>query len=532
MVTVVAILVFCSLMYGKMSEFGLTTVTENDRRLVPSQVTWWVLAIGALLRIQFFFVSANAGGDAVARSAWTAVWVQRPNLIFFDRYLPLHFWMMGGLTLLLRDPTLAGRLLSLALGITSLWLLWVLARTLYDGEAANLSLFVFSFYSLHIAYSTTSSSEVPYLCFVLAGMTCFFVYLRSDNLWLLALGGIAMSAAAAIRYEAWVLIFALALILARSVRRELRKRGARGQIYPFVLFGATAGAWPTFWMLYVWAKMGHPFYFVNQSSASVKDQLAIAHRSALYLLTLSPGVIILTLSPLVVAGSLYALLLGFRENSGREFSILLIIFGLVQSYTIVSGSLFPLARYTLTLGTLLAVVSGYGLERMSKWFSPRTAAVFRTGVVTTVVLNLAILLSLSETRNRFSDKIASISPRLRFPSHIQEVGNYLQARLGPNDAIVLDNYNDDSNILGAAAGLPLLPGDRVFVESSQDCSELLRYMRTKHPLYLVYAHTDFGTLRRCLFLDQRYPQPAIFASMEFKCVFENRIYQIYEVKYL
>jgi 4-amino-4-deoxy-L-arabinose transferase-like glycosyltransferase len=514
-----------------MSKLSSTASSENDRRFVPSQVTWWMLALGALLRILFFFISANNGGDALARAAWTTAWVQHPTLkFFFGRYLPLHFWMMGGLTLLLRDPTLAGRLLSLALGIASLWLLWVLTRALYDSEAANLSLFVFSLYSLHIAYSTTSSSEAPYLCFVLAGLACFFVYRRSNSLWLLALGGIALSVAAAIRYEAWVIIFALALVLSHSVWQQLRKRDARGQLNPLILFGFTAGAWPGFWMLYVWAKMGRPFYFVNEQSASVKDQLAFAHRSALYLVTLSPGVIILTLSPVVIAGSLYALLLALREQSGREFSAVLIIFGLVQSYSIVFGSLLPLARYTLTLGTFLAMVSGYGLERMAKWFSPRAASVFRIGVVTTVVLNLGILLSVSETRNRYSDKIASISPRLRFPSYIQDVGNYLHTRLGPNDAIVFDDYNSDSNTLGAAVGLPLLPGDRAFTESSQDCSELLSYMRTKHPRYVVY--TDFGTLRHCLPLPQRCPQPVIFASMEFKCVFENKIYRVYEVKYL
>lgn len=508
-----------------------TALPATDWRLAPSKAAWWILALGAVLRVLFFFISANNGGDALARAAGTAAWVHHPTWkFFFETYLPVHFWMMGGLTFLLRDPTVAGRLLSLALGIISLWLLWVLARAIYDDEAANLSLFVFSLYSLHIAYSTTSSSEVPYLSFVLAGLACFFIYLRSDRLWLLALGGIALSVAAGIRYEAWVVIFGLGLVLLHSVWQKSREQGITKQLYPLATFGVTAGAWPAFWMAYVWAKMGHPFYFVTESSASVKEQLVVAHRSAAYLLTLSPGVIVLTLSPLVVAGSLYTLFLAFREQPGREFVAVVFIFWFVQLHTIVSGSLLPLARYTLSMGTFLAVVAGYGLKGFAKWLSPRAATTFRTVVIATVVLNLGAISLLSETQNRYSDKFASISPRLRFPSYIQEVGNYLHMRLGPQDAVVFDDYNDDANILSAAAGLPLLPGSRVFTESSQGCPELFGYMKSKHPRYIVY--TDLGTLRPCLSLSRPYSEPVIFGGMKFECVLENKVYRVYQVAYL
>ena len=490
---------------------------------------WWLLGLGALLRITFFFVSANNGGDALARAASTAAWLQHPSLkFFFGRYLPLHFWLIGGLALLVRDPAFAGRLLSLIFGIASLFLIWILARAVYDEEAANYSLLAFSFYSLHIAYSTTSSSEVPYLFFVLAGLACFFLHRRSSNLKLLGLGGMMLSCGAAIRYEAWVVIFALLLVLLYLTFREFQKQNGWNQLRPLLVFSVTAGAWPGFWMLFVWAKMGRPFYFVNEQSASVKDQLIYAHRSAAYLLTLSPGVIVLTLSPLIIVGSLYALFLALKERSGREFSAVLIIFGLAQAHTIISGSLLPLARYTLTLGTLLVVVAGYGLQRMAERLSQRSARVFGLAIIGTVVLNPALLLAMSEAHNRFSDKFASVSPRLRFPSYIQGVGDYLHSHLAPSDAIVVDNYNEDSNILAAASGLPLLPGDRLFAQSSQDCSEVLAYMKAKHPRYVIY--TPLGTLGRCLPLSNEAHRLA-FEGIEFGRVFENKIYRVYEVKF-
>jgi len=479
----------------------------------------------------FLFLSVNNGGDALARVGATAQWLQHPSLkFFFGRYLPLHFWLIGGLTFLLHDVSLAGRSLSLVLGTASLGLFWRLAWELYRTRAANLSLLVFSLYSLHIAYSTTSSSEVPYLFFVLLGLVCFFAYRRSGSVWLLALAGIGLTVAAAIRYEAWVIIFSITLLLLHSLWQTLQQGPWRMRhLGPVVLFGATGGAWPAFWMFFVWAKMGHPFYFVNEQGASVLEQLAFAQRSTWYLLGLSPGVLLLTLSPVVIAAILYALWLAIHEGAGREFFTVLIIVALVQFYEIVSGGLLPLARYTLTLGTLLAALSGHGLERLAHRFFPRAMNGFRMVVLATLVLNLATILVLSETQNRYSEKLGSISPRLRFPHQIEDVGKYLRPRLGPDDAVVIDNYNDDSNIVAAAAGLPLLPGDRAYLARSQTCSALESYIKAKHPGYLVYS--DSGTLRPCLPLPQGRSTPTSFAGMEFRCVLENETYRVYEIKY-
>jgi 4-amino-4-deoxy-L-arabinose transferase-like glycosyltransferase len=507
---------------------------QNQFHLDPGKAGSWLLVIGTLLRIVFFFLSDNVGGDALARVSETAEWMQHPGIqFFFGRYLPLHFWMIRALAAPLGDAGLAGRLLSLVFGIVSLWLVWLIALAVYDEEAANLSLFVFVFYSLHVAYSTTSSSEVPYLFFVLAGLAGFFIYRRTGLLWPLGLGGIGLSCAAGIRYEAWVVIFALGLLLVISVLWSLFQREEKWQLGPLVLFGVTAGAWPAFWMYFVWSKTGRPFFFVSEQSASVKDQLVVAQRSMIYLLSLSPAVIVLTLSIFAIAGSLYALFLALREPPGREFAVVLAIFALVQLHTILSSSLLPLARYTLTLGTFLAVASGYGLERMAKWLSPKAKNVFRLGVAATIIVNPAVLLAMSEIHNPLSDKFASVSPELRFPSQIRDVGLFLQERLRPKDAVVLDNYNQDSNILGAAAGLPLVPGKRVYVQFAQDCSGLLDYIKDVQPRYVIYADAPSGTLKACMSVPGDPMQPTTIGSgnIRMSCVFRNKVYRIYEVEY-
>jgi 4-amino-4-deoxy-L-arabinose transferase-like glycosyltransferase len=506
-------------------------VSEQSRHSVPHEV-WWIPFVGAVLRLTFFFLAENNGGDALARAAMTAGWLQHPgSLLNFEPWLPMHFWLMAGLSAIVRDPGLGTRMLSLLLGVASLGIFWMLTKEVYDRSAATLSLMVFALYSLHIGYSTTSSSEVPYLFFLLVGLLAFFVYRRSGSSAVLALGAVALGIGAGIRYEAWVCIFALAVILIFMPRTHAAGGFWRTEhVREVLLFGTIAGSWPLFWLIYQWKVFGRPLYGVTMNYKWVVEQVAIEHRSRLYHIGLSPAVILLTLSPVIVAASFYGLALGLRESAGREFAMIFVIMGAVFSYQILAGGLLPLARYTITLGTLLALASGYGLDRFGQSLSQRGVRQFRTAVALMLVINLGGILTLSEMRNRFSDQFSAISPRLRFRNHIEEVRRYLKPLLNPDDSVVIDDYNVESNIIAAAIGLPLDTADRAFLASSQPVSKLPDYMDRRHPRFLIYS--DRGVLNAYLTLPGKCTASFISLNgMEFRCLFANEIYRVYEIIY-
>ena len=147
-----------------------------------SRYGWALIAVGALLRIVSFFFSANSGGDAWGREAVAAEWLKHPVFkIGFGYSPPGHFWLIALFTLIFHDVVFAGRFLSLVTGIGSLYLVWRLARNLYGEPSGVLALAIFAFYSLHIGYSTTSSAEVSYLFFLLAGLMLFFGYFRDES---------------------------------------------------------------------------------------------------------------------------------------------------------------------------------------------------------------------------------------------------------------------------------------------------------------------------------------------------------------
>jgi hypothetical protein len=276
--------------------------------------------------------------------------------------------------------------------------------------------------------------------------------------------------------------------------------------------------------------MGHPFYGAADNRASIPAQLAVdpAH-GRFYEFVLSPAVIVLTLTPVAVAGTLYGLWLSVREKKNLAFAFLVAFFALFQFATIATQGTLALARYTLMLGTFCAALAGYGLVALGE-------RVFGTGrdralvVLTTVlVANLALIVGLSEYRGSFEDKFRSVSPLMQFPVHIEKVGKFLRPMIRPEDHLVIDNFNDESNLLGVATGLPLLLGDRAFAASDHNGTDPFPYLNSHQPRFAVLSGR--GIIGSHVGLPPTCSASWIVRGMNFRCLFENDIYRIYEIDY-
>ncbi len=491
----------------------------------------WLLFIGGGLRVGFFFLSQKNGGDAFARAAVTAIWLQHPSLSLDfggPRWPPLHFWLMAMVAQIVPNVMLAGRLLSLAAGLVSLWLFWKLVSRLYGDSVATLSLAVFVSYSLHIAYSTTSSSEETFVAFVLAGLLGVFSFRASGKYGALIAGGLSLAAAGAIRFEAWIVIFALGLIF--LLGQEGRAFPQGGYWKALLAYGLTSGAWPVFWTIRSWLMTGHLFYGLADNHAVVPAQLAdFPTHGPLYELALSPGVIVLTLTPFAVAGTLFGLWLSLRERKNLDFAFLVVFLALFQFATIAAQGTVALSRYTLMLGTLCAALSGYGLadlgERVFGTRRDRTLAI----LTALLVANLALIVGLSEYPSSFEDKFRSVSPLMQFPVHVEEVRKILLPLMQPTDRVLIDNYNDEPNILGIAIGLPLLANDRAFLTPDRNGTDPFPYLNFQQPRFAVLSTQ--GILGSHLGLPPICSASWILRGMEFKCRYANEIYRIYEIDY-
>lgn len=477
-----------------------------------------VLLTSAALRIGSFYLSENAGGDALARAKLTARLLQNPGWnLHFDVWLPLHFWMMGAVSVLVGDVELGCRLLSLLLGISSVAVFWLLNKELGGDGVAMFSTTIFAFYSLHIAYSATSSCDVPYLFFVLVGLALFFRGRRKERYRLLFLGGLSLTLGAGIRYEAWVIIAALNLVL--LYRREFK--GLAAFLPPSV-------TWPLFWMIYEWITRGHPLYSPALNYSRVANDIRFYGASLIYRVLLPPGVILITLTPLALLG----LILSARYvwSKGRrlmEFAFVSIFFAAVQFYQIVAGGTMSYARYTLTLGAIVATFAGVGLYHGFRHIRLVAAVMF---------LNLLVLYVLSNVANPFVNKARSLAPTLRFTTHLEETGHYLRNHLAENDSVIIDDYNYEPNQIAAVAGMPLLGDERFFLipdrtdpeKQKAKVAELWPYLRARRPSYLVWGLR--GELRNFWNFSPDCSTRQV-DDMRFVCVFQNDQYLIFHILY-
>lgn len=479
----------------------------------------------------FFFFSWNAGGDAFARAAITAQWLQHPslNLDFGGpTWPPLHFWLMALVAQIAPNVLLAGRLLSLVAALVSLWLFWKLVSGLYGDWAATMSLAVFTFYSLHIAYSTTSSSEATFIAFVLGGLLGVFSFRASGRYGELVAGGLALTAAAAIRFEAWIVIFVLGVIF--LVGQESRPILQWGYRKPLLVYGVTSGVWPIFWTIRSWLLTGHPFYSLAFNRTIIPAQLAVnpAH-GPFYELALFPGVILLTLTPVAVAGTLYGLWLSIRDRKHLDFVFPVGFLALFQLATIATHGSLALARYTLLLGTLCAALAGYGLAGLSEKISGIRHSLTLAVLATALVVNLAFIVALGEYPSSFEDKFRPVSPLMQFPVHVEEIANILKPQIGQKDRVLIDNYNEEPNMVGMAIGLPLLAKDRAFLVSAETRTDAFSYLNSQRPRFAVLSQR--GLLGSRIGMPKDCAASWVIRRMEFRCLFGNDIYRAYEIHY-
>ena len=494
----------------------------------------WIPAVltvgGGLLRAFFFIISNNAGGDALARAAATQKWMNHhslfPGSMVWD---PLYFWISGPLGYFI-GAELGTRLLSLLSGTLTIFIVYKLTERLAGSVAAGISGLVCMLSSLHIGYSTASSSESSYVFFLVLGIWLLFEFQASNRISQLVLGSIALTISAGIRYEAWIFLPLITIIFTGAYASEparntkLAKRGVA-----FLMYVLLAGAWPFTWIIICWLKFGNPLYGISHHYSELPVEFVQFGRSRLYSGLLPIGVLLLALSPIPAIGAAYSALRCWGDKTVRQFLFIVIAFGLFQEMEFVRGGAVALARYMLTSVVLCAVLSGIGLVKFSGIFTASSAARVYKWTAVSLVATLACILVFSESALPFSEKFASVSPRLRYPAAISQVGKFLGPQLHPGDALIVDDYHWDSNIVEHSLGLPLLSDGSVFRASAENRSELGNFIRAKHPRYLIYATQ--GDFRAYWGIHSDCPARQESHGIILKCEFANDVYRVYELQY-
>jgi 4-amino-4-deoxy-L-arabinose transferase-like glycosyltransferase len=423
-----------------------------------------LLVLALLPRALTFLGAQNLYGDAVVRTELAERWLRNPHLItaFGDgayQFGPLQLYATA-LPLALGVPREdAGRWVSLLFGTLMVLPLYALTRRLFDRQAGVVAALAFSVWGMHLQMSTTAGSEALCTFLVVWALSLFAAGWEEGGLGALARAAWVLNLACATRYDAWMLVPLLTLLL------FLQGRDRVAGLTRALFFGLLCLPFPLLWMHGNELAHGDPLYPVHFIDAYHRTWVlseagrygALLYR--LHNLLFWPGTALVTLSPLVALFGMVGMWHAFRREPQVRWLVWVTL--VPTAYFSVRGGVLltfaPLARFAVSQVVLLlpfvAVGAVHVLGRRASW-------VQWTGMGAAALLAVAMPVGLGlytwKNDSARSVSLKPISPVSTNPEPIMQVARFLRTEVAPGDGVVaLDEspaYRDVQ--LGFYSGLP------------------------------------------------------------------------------
>jgi len=429
---------------------------EDQTTLLERREGWAMFAIVALaltVRVALLPYATTDGGDAPSRvwAAWD--WLSHPRLLTHGVWGPLHFYLIGLVLAVAPDPVGAPVALSLLFSVASAAVLYRFVRLEFaEPRAALLVGLTYAVYPIAIRNGVSVRSETPFVFFVLLALVALSHARGPGGSRRHAVsGGIALTLAAMLRYEAWLLIPLLAAVLWRRPKLA-------------VLFVGCAVIHPIFWTLGNWLHSGDP---LHGFTAAASWELESMGRSRLAWRTLTaraaayPMTIVRGMSPpvglLCVLGA--ALAVRSRHRSAVWLLPLAAMLGL-WTIGILTGTLVPKPNYTEVAGTLLFPFSALVYHRLGVQRWPAARQTLSAIVLPLVSLGFTCRPCLARIGLGSLAAIAPV-PRIENQATALSLARQLENDLSGADALVSDHYGWGATYYVAL--LTRLPRHRIFV---------------------------------------------------------------------
>jgi len=392
-----------------------------------------VAVVAAAARVAILPFATADGGDATARTWMAWDWMQDPRPITHGVWGPLHTYLIAFAMALNPDPVTAPVVLGIVLSVAAAVALYAFTAIEFEsGRAAWIVALTYAVYPIAIRNGVSVRSETPFALLLLLSMIAVARARQNPGSWrAAAAGGLALTAAAMLRYEGWILIPLLAALL-------------WGKPKLLAVFVVCAAVHPVLWMIGNGLHYGDPLYSMKWAS---RWELVAMGRGALprsrlvesalwYPFTLARGMT-LPFAFASLAGA--ALALGTRHRA-RVWLLPLAGITLLWVTAIARGSLVPKLNYTETAGVLLFPFAALAYRRagVGRW----TPA--GVGAAAVALVGSGIVFSCAPCLARVGlAKLAGISPipRIRNQEIALQLPPILLESMGEGHrALISDHY--------------------------------------------------------------------------------------------
>jgi Dolichyl-phosphate-mannose-protein mannosyltransferase len=527
----------------------LHTRGAGERSQNSGRPALWLFLVALAVRLAFLLFSPNNGNDAWLRYLNALFWAHHPTQLppDADIWLPLHFWLLGAMLRLHSSQELA-RLFTAFLGAVTVMPFWGVVRRAFCPRVALASTIALALFGFHIAYSITTSSEAPTI-FFLAIALYGWVRLCSEGtiLWGIA-GGLALSAASLCRFEPWVAVPVLSVLLLDFSGGWSSLLADRTGWIHLLCFAAPASAGSMTWTIFSWLKWNDPLAVAHHNMLLTATIPVILRHSLPFRLAVVPGSLLMSLDPLILilaavglvvvlahgsramdcfqarhpgsacipslrsGRALPASLPGARQvelrpgpperrryapetgASGSSLARSIAILGMILAGTDYFNAVVnqtTQARFTLIYSWLLLPFAFEALEWLVARYSARGWHVAYAAVAAFFLFwEGGIIVGAAYAPPAIADRLGVMSPSLPLRRELRNLTTWLRQHVPSSSAVIVDSLDYDAGDISRFAGFRTADVFQVrnnLVNRAMLKRQISQFLELRHPRFLVCA---------------------------------------------
>ena len=321
--------------------------------------------------------SQTCDADAVSRTFMAIKWLKDPHVITSGVWAPLHQYLNAFALIAVPDQVWGPKILHVLFGAALVIPVFKLSRRHLDDLPSSLIALFVSLSPIIFRNSFHTLSGIPFLFFVAYSMYWTVRASNKEGSWKEALyAGLMITIASGLRYEGWVLMTILVLLLFTKMKW-----------LNAIVFGATAGIFPFFWMLGNYSAHGDLLYFLegsklwnfgaeshNASITDVKFMLRKLFFSYSFLLNVTPWIFLVVVIGLVKTWKRIKF-----QNELWIFCLPFCIMLAVFTHKAIDGTLFTQHRFMSLLVVLFVPIVILALRSFSRNWIMGTAPILIMG---------------------------------------------------------------------------------------------------------------------------------------------------------
>lgn len=473
--------------------------------------------------------STTYGYDSITRSLMGWTWLQNPFHIVGPNNVtwvfgPLHCYINALSIVLFGDPNVGPRVFSTLFGILTVIPFFLVVKETFDARAAFYSSLAFPFYSLYAHLSVSANSESLSTFLLVSAVYALVKFVKSGGIGYAVASGVFMSLMSATRYDLWLFIpLAMGYLIFRSFKSRDRR-----MLVGLGLFSVIALSFPIFWMIGSYRQTGDPLYFINlvrEYGAASQAASGFHLKTIAYYLVFFPGVIFLSLTPLVTLIAVLGLYSELRHNLRAHSFITWSVIALVLYFFyvfVVSRQIEPVSRFVVVHGIFLLFYFGYGLQYATKVMSRISFRRLLTATIVVMVAFNLLLASAYKLGGPVAERLIPLAPIVRQPDYVSNTIEILKQKAESESVILLDAQYYEQRVLYLKT---FGHWDRIkgYVGSPQG---FLDEVKSLNPDYIVISPTNY---RLKNVLDQNSDTIIIpGTNISYKRILKEGIYGLYQ----